>query len=497
MQPLEPARRRNGLPHFRTEVDRRDGFDHIINLVPTRLAGSEVTQERIRRLIWESIRNRAVESARRNGWTGTRESILQRLHGVVQISSRTGPTRYHRTRYNSLVNFTEEEFEDIFAELTHSDETLTIMDVDWALVLDLNQFRAGGAHQVTKPGWLKIRRDLSWNSYSDEYGQLSCAAVSLTLSMNGWNTSRPKQYMSRPQQLIKDARELQESMEWGEYVTFAELEKFVEKFPKFRLTILMSENNASDYTFTGKEFEPINQDRLSGTLPSPFYLYLYYDLKQKHFASIRAPLLFFKCLRNDNNMRFCHACPTAFNYRTGHSCEQYQIEAKKVLIKQCKKCGLSDCTKCHLIDCRNCGVFYPRDDPMGEQHRCMVLEEEKDETGYDTENTHDGKKPALWAYDLESRIETVFTDPVEINLTDDEGYYTDEVCFIEVCSKQVANFVYAVNVFTGENIQFSGDTCMDDFVSFMLNFNRGISILTRQQYLLRSQCRQLRHSITL
>jgi hypothetical protein len=109
-------------------------------------------------------------------------------------------------------------------------------------------------------------------------------------------------------------------------------------------------------------------------------------------------------------------------------------------------------------------------------HRCMIIENDEEEVGYNV-GDNDGKKPSLWVYDLESRIQTVQQPKVQINAMVDGYYSTTDVDFIEVCNKQVANYVYAINVFTNEKIEYFGENCLDHFITYMANYNNGNSII--------------------
>lgn len=201
-------------------------------------------------------------------------------------------------------------------------------------------------------------------------------------------------------------------------------------------------------------------------------MYVYFDVKQKHYAAVRHPQKFYSYLRNSKSIKFCHDCVEFFTDKAKHDCDSNHWEPKKLLVT-CRKCGLLDCKDCDLFRCRSCEEVFPKG---SYEHRCMIIEHEEEETGYNT-GADDGKKPSLWVYDLESRIETVQQPKVEINTLVDGYYVSTIVDFIEVCNKQVANYVYAINVFTNEKIEYFGENCLDEFITYMSNFNNGNSIL--------------------
>jgi hypothetical protein len=211
---------------------------------------------------------------------------------------------------------------------------------------------------------------------------------------------------------------------------------------------------------------------LSGKLPSPFYLYIYFDTHQKHYAAVRHPQEFYAHMKNTKTIKFCHDCVEYFQNNCKHSCESNVWEPKKRLVV-CSKCGLLDCKDCDLYRCRGCEQVFSKN---SYEHRCMIIENEAEEVGYNL-GENDGKKPSLWVYDLESRIQTIQQPRVEIKTLVDGYYSTTSVDFIEVCNKQVANYVYAINVFTNEKIEFFGEDCLDNFITYMANFNNGNSII--------------------
>jgi len=177
-------------------------------------------------------------------------------------------------------------------------------------------------------------------------------------------------------------------------------------------------------------------------------------------------------MKNTKQVKFCHDCVEYFLDACKHECDANSWQPKKRLVV-CLKCGLLDCKDCDLIRCRNCEEVFPK----GEyDHRCMIIEKEVEEVGYNI-TANDGKKPALWVYDLESRIETIQQPKVEIRTLIDGFYSTTDVDFIQVCNKQIANYVYAINVFTKEKIEYFGENCLEDFITFMANYNLGNSII--------------------
>lgn len=308
---------------------------------------------------------------------------------------------------------------------------------------------------------------MCWQKHSDEYGPISCAAIALAFCING--VDRPyRNFAVRPHLLRKEARELQEEMGWGEFVTIDEMRRFLIKYPKFRLSIVMSEKSSRVNTYQGREFVECTEN-LFGASPSPYYIYIHFDMIQRHYVGIRHVQQYYRA-RFNSSYKYCHGCVKAFVQTQDHLCENSEWKANKPIFP-CKKCGLSDCKSCKFVQCENCSVKYLKETGDTELHRCMLMDFGGDEKGFDM-GDQQGKKPALWVYDLEARINTEFEE-IQIEEFDEEGY---QVEFVEIQHQQVANYCYAVNVFSGEKVEFFGDQCLDDFITFMLNYNQGRSI---------------------
>lgn len=456
------------LPRYYTSVSIADNNTHMINVRPIFSGGINADGFETRRLIANALVQRIRREARANGIVGPPRVIDPLIRGTLTAVSIEGPQRSVGSRVVGINNITPEFIEDLFSMITQSNENMLIYQVQWNFIIDRGVFISGASNNVTIPKWWGRKKDLSWGRYEDELGFVSCAAVALVLAMNGSKYEMVRYDLDKAR-LVNDARLLQQEMNWNQVVTGSELSDFVLKYPDYRLTILMSEKNSSEYTFTGSDFVKANET--IGKTPSAFYLYIYFDLIQKHYATVRHPQNFYRNKLNSKSLNYCHACTTVFGSHTDHVCEDNEYQ-KVVYDKSCPKCHLVNCKKCKYITCKNCAVVYDKDHGQ-EKHRCMIVDFFKEDTGYNV-NENDGKKPALWVYDLESRIETTVVEPTQVGVSDDEGYYSGDVEFVQVKNLQIANFVYAINVFTGQELQYFGENCIHDFMTYMMNFNEGI-----------------------
>lgn len=392
---------------------------------------------------------------------------IENVRGVLQAHN-IDNNHWGSQPSGGLYEFNQRSIEELFATMTQSDSFLLLYQVEWSFIIDPNTFTTGGSKKVTVPTWVKRNRK-NWTTLTDDVGPIACAAVALCRSIN---TYRSDKYGEA--KLIDDARKLQTEMGWGQYVSISELEKFVLKNPTYRLSCLTSaERNFLDYSYVGKQFEGVQVFK-SGSMTPPNCLYIYFDIDQKHYVHVSAPASFYRQLKNNDCVKFCHHCVCMFYSWSEHKCnDELTYDNVKRKAKNCKECGRMNCTNCDLISCRNCKAKYLKGHYY---HRCAVMVHEKEDKGYNL-GENDGKKPSLWTYDLEARIE--ITDSkvaVPCPGLDENGFYVETQVFSNKIDKQVANFVTLTNVFTKEKKQFFGDDCLNEFITFVLNHNRGNSI---------------------
>lgn len=463
------SRVETALPRYRSSRSVVHGSLHIVTVRPITTGGENADPMLTRALIARTLRYQIVQGLRASGRRGRELALLRETRGQLIARSMEGPDRSSANENGTMraSDITQELIERMFESITQSDEEIELYQIQWDFIIAPEA--RGGSQTVTKPGWWK-GSDLGWKSYSDDQGSICCAAIALTLVMDGVERST-REYAKKPDRLIKDARELQTKLGWGETITVSEMKEFLTLYPKYRLTILMSEKCSRPHTYDGKEFVPATEN-LIGKQPNQYYLYIYFDLIQKHYVPVRHPQQFYVNRYNDNKIKFCHGCPKWFYDNRKHQCEQVEWKAYKPIL-QCKKCGISDCKRCRFLDCANCGVRFERNDPNGEIHRCMVLAFEKEDNGYDM-GEREGKKDALWVYDLEARIDTNFVKPFEIGVLEEDGYFDGRIEIIEVVNQQIANYCYARNVFNDDYFESFGDNCLEEFVTHMLNYNEGV-----------------------
>lgn len=469
------------LPRYRSSITTANNHPHLVTLRPVYTGAANANELLTRELISNTLQIRIIEAIRFSaGWSLA--ETLRRTQGTLTALNTLEPARGTSRSIENIKTITPELLENMYINMTQSATELLIYQIEWTFVINPRIFLIGGSTQPKIPKWVTKAKQLSWKSYSDSKGPISCAAVALCLALDG--VERNKRQYHTGQRLLVDSRRLQTEMGWDINVSINELEKFVLKYPKYRLTCLMpAERNFLDYTFTGAEFEPqpCHVEKFSTIKPSKYCLYIYLDLEQNHYVHVYSPQAFYRSKINSNAILFCHECICQFRDTSTHNCKDtvFPGRFKSTL---CTKCGLHNCTLCRYVSCRNCLATYEKKSLNGHNHRCIVMEIEKEDKGYNT-GENDGKKPSLWVYDLESRIEKKFLPMfIDSHQLQDDGFYKTANDVVEIIStnevnEQIPNLVYAVNVFTKQRLSYFGENCINDFMTFILNHNNGSSIL--------------------
>jgi len=113
----------------------------------------------------------------------------------------------------------------------------------------------------------------------------------------------------------------------------------------------------------------------------------------------------------------------------------------------------------------------------------MVADAYEKDPGFQTDpQSNEKHKPALWVYDLESKLEYKQVGFFVLNeFKIDSSMCYEKVELYEASTNQlgyhVADLVTAHNPLTGQQVTFKGDTCLEEFCSFLLNYNKGDNIV--------------------
>lgn len=449
----------NGSPFIVEVVPQYTVQDQIANRIPN--------DTDLATMIAETLKEEVIKAVRRfNSWP--RERILKNVKGYLIADN--GDNNKNSTTSVSLKNLSVESLLFSFEHIQQSNLVITVHDLEWSYQLDPNTIQSGGTAPPVPPSWAprKRYRD-TWEEQMFNGVVINCAAFALTVLANsGLKIGYGK--------LRENALKLQRKLDWGSDVDFGELAKIVEEWPKVKVVLLDGKTSTVKIRFTGDEYVFDGKTNI-------FYLYHYQDFKLglKHYAACESPLMK-KMIVTYN---WCHSCSVYYSRAKGHECDIGIVEAKKnSSIKACKKCKVFGEHNCPLIQCSKCSVVYPRGSK--EIHRCAIeLKDKRGEKSWfygdarSETSEANGKYPAILAYDLESAFEKVECSKREIveTLLDDD-YRFDENAYNSVTydfyyERHVANLVYVMDIFTGQEWQFFGDDCLSDFIDFLFSYNEG------------------------
>jgi hypothetical protein len=172
-----------------------------------------------------------------------------------------------------LDEITFETLEEIFLQIQQSNQLVLITDIEWAFIISPPSIVVGGSPRVKPPYWapaVKFRNTwLGWN--------VNCAAYALNYLM----FSTEKRYNEGINRSVADAKELQDLLGWGDFISIRQIQDFVDLYDQYRVSIVHPTTliTPHEFIFTGKNFV-FTMDN-GNRCPSKV-LYLIYDAQQKH-----------------------------------------------------------------------------------------------------------------------------------------------------------------------------------------------------------------------
>lgn len=388
------------------------------------------------------------------------ERILQEVKGYLGLN--------YGDRYSRIDSFTLAELIDengyptplieYLERVQQSSAEVTVETAEWLFFFDTDTFQLGGGGG-RKPFTCKYTKNtykLSYQEYQDEQGPIACAAVALVCCMY-YSQRRYDRSISR---MKRDARALQTEMGWDQYVPLHVFSAFVKKYPQYRLTIVLpSESNLFDYTHEGADG---SQD-----------IYIGYD--KAHYFGLASPLQYLQAEKGKQYL-FCKTCCIAYNYLLReHVCGDWMLNQPPVKKRRHQKRWCPTCQEqyerhcsCNTKHCRNCDAYTP----YQEEHRCILIDIKRTKKEYVMpDSTLDGKRVALWAYDIESQVHTI-EETVEETVPN-EKIKKKTKTYTGTLKEHKANLIVAQNVFTGERHVWFGNDCLQHFLLFMKGYNRG------------------------
>jgi len=369
-----------------------------------------------------------------------------------------------------------ETYTDLIAEIAQSNSDISITDLTFTIYIDPKSLRGGASSTISRPpaGW-HDSRNITWKTYVDRQGPISCAAIAICDYLASIKGTRGSHFGRR---LAREGRALQDEMGWGEFVTEDQIFNYVGVHPEYRITILRNQTrNFLPHTKAGIEFDSSVVDPFS-TVPAPNTIYIYWSFRHNHYVSVKSPTSFIA--KTFPGRHLCQRCCMVVSREDrNHECVPYV--KKKV---KCKYgCGLYHLTQkdCLLVKCRTCPKYYERYQPYGgTTHRCLIYEDTSERKGYCEEEDGDGVAPALFVWDIESTQEKVPCQKEYVSEfeKDEDGRFIRGGAIVYECleASHKPTLVYFKNVFTKELRKFQGPDCLESLLSFAAEHNKGNNI---------------------
>ena len=487
--PPEPPRTRRRLAppaniQFSTEFRRvNEIVPHFISIRPTLIENATLSQvasnvaSLIRTTVVTEIQTYQRVYGRRNRtfrnviWSENR--ILDRVRiyiNGVNLSTGTSAETQSFNEINRLRNVNRRMILGIYEKIAQSNSTIGPGEIEFNITIDPTSIVAGGSQNIKIPSWVpqtKFRE--TWKGHQDDQGPINCAAFAIVYLMYGTE----KKYYQNIHIAKQDARNLQTEMGWGALTSLQELNDFVLKYPSYRITAFLPNASENPATYSGEDFEYDENDKSK-------LIYLVYDAIQNHYGGTKAPGEIICKIRNSKDWAWCHLCCIPVPRRSNHACEGSSFVPRKKQ-KPCA-CGQYGLHKCFELTCRFCATVYKKDTF---DHRCIVYKkpraEEKNVFVDEEKILPDGKHPALFVYDLESRVQIIYSSNRVISEfeVDEDGLYAAEnvATYNHELKEHKANMVVFQNVFSNqEPIVYFGEDCLQRFLLYMLSYNNGNNI---------------------
>lgn len=304
-----------------------------------------------------------------------------------------------------------------------------------------------------------------WEIVTPEH--IGCAAVSL---MRGYYKNEKKVEGIRQEGFYNDCFDLQINCAFDNplKVSIMEFSEFVNLYPSYRV-VIFSNKFGLPYIILGATYEDKS-------------IYIYHDIDTSHYCYITGITKFGEYLKNSKGFKFCKVCCDFYKPDRRSSCkcgsgELTTAEVRKIV--QCEECGTKyrndNRHVCHHTFCHFCTVLYKDI----KDHRCPLYSKPNTKKFHESIEPQKTNNPnyKLWFYDIESHFvlteETVKEFQVDANghFTNVNGEFT---YLVKQRCDQLPNFLYAINGFTNERVEYEDP---NQFLDFFMNHNNGYNIL--------------------
>jgi hypothetical protein len=365
-------------------------------------------------------------------------------------------------------------------QIQQSNDDLTLTDLEWTFNLRPNTFLAG-AGEAMIPSWVKgYLWPLTWKvHFSNEGVAINCAAFAIAFALD-----RPDRRIGKRQLsvIIEEAQILQQRLKWGQMVTVDALNAFcnLREYQHLRVVVLTRDfRNSRAFVAEGSQFEFDESDTSN-------IIYLYWDVLSNHYAAIPNDRIqaTYNRMHNNQRLKFCHKCYTCWSPMHAApnnvcNCDDIVVVKRPKISKKCGTCGEHGCTICP----KSCGFCLAL--KTDSNHRCIVYSkgEEKEfwQEGDPEPKNLRSAKPRLWVYDLEAAIVRSEKHGFAASRTEDGANFVVDSegvpqLFETVFMKHNVNLVVLRCVFSGFEKIFSGPNCLEHFLMYLLDVNKGVNI---------------------
>lgn len=270
---------------------------------------------------------------------------------------------------------------------------------------------------------------------------------------------------------------LQVELGWEEEIRLNQLEDFVDKYPMYKVTVLIANINCVLQVVKGNDFDV--------TRAKDFSLYLIYEPSQKHFGGTKTPQQFFRNMLSQGDIRWCYACDEKYRFGAGHECKDGQDVEKKEKGddgKPCENCNFFGEHDCPIVTCQFCAETYKKGRD-NYNHRCILMMKPRHPSRTLLLAGEEGAHKAAYAglvWDIESAfelVETIHNHPEEFELGEDGKFTGEVVTMSRNVSKHIPIAVSFMDVITGHKEVFVGEQCLQDFLAAVMTYNGGKCIL--------------------
>lgn len=372
-----------------------------------------------------------------------------------------------------------------------SNPDMDFYEVIWEFWIVPQSIVGGASRNVRKPSWhTQTEYSRTWQGYEDEEGDISCAAYSICYGM--YSSLKSKHY-ERKRNCIRDARNLMKELGWDAFVSFNQLQNFVDHYPTKKLVVINPFAIGAIGVFYGKEFDISGSEKelINDTI------FLTYDSQQNHYGGTKTPNII---IRNAHakTWQWCHQCDSCYSCATKqeHECEDARRRYYPQKSRTCGGCNsivTGRCYQCDGRECMGCGSEYKNNT----FHRCLFMTRKAMNSSFQNEDIDiDVEEDEFLKYpeneyrilfaDLESAMHKIegTQKVIEQFYFDENGkYVTDEenvslalhgYSYIE----QRANYCY-VEDGCDDSVEkmFRGERCLDEFLDWITQYNDGKNIV--------------------